>query len=118
MVNIVLKYKKKNKKNKYKQSMLIINTKEIQLTPQICDYDLKIKANKAIKFLKSGDKIKIVVKYKSRQLSHIEFGENILKKFISYVQDFSTIEKEPKLEGKNMIIILASKFKKGENEKK
>lgn len=109
---------KKNKKNKYKQSMLIINTKEIQLTPQICDYDLKIKANKAIKFLKSGDKIKIVVKYKSRQLSHIEFGENILKKFISYVQDFSTIEKEPKLEGKNMIVILASKFKKGENEKK
>ena len=100
--------------------MSIIDTKEIQLTPQICDYDLKIKANKAIKFLKSGDKIKIIVKYKGRQLSHIEFGENILKKFINYVQEFSTIEKEPKLEGRNMITILASKFKKGndKNEKK
>lgn len=103
---------KKNKKNKKRQNMSIINIKEIQLTPQICDYDLKIKANKAINFLKSGDKIKIVVKYKGRQLSHIEFGENILKKFISYVQDFSTIEKESKLEGKNMTAILASKFKK------
>lgn len=103
---------KKLKKNKYRQSALAINTKEIQLTPQIHDNDLKIKANKAIKFLKCGDKIKVIVKYKGRQLQHIKIGEEILKKFINYVSEFSIIEKPIKLEGKNMIAVLASKFKK------
>lgn len=103
---------KKIKKNKYRQIALTINTKEIQLTPQIHDNDLKIKANKAIKFLKFGDKIKVTVKYKGRQLQHVKIGEEILKKFVSYVSEFCIVEKPAKLEGKNMIIILVSKFKK------
>lgn len=103
---------KKAKENKRNQALHMVDLKEIQLTPQIGEHDLLTKANRAKEFLKAGDKVKVVVRYRGRQLAHIEVGEEVLKKFINVVSEESTIEKPASMEGRFMIAILASKHKK------
>lgn len=101
---------KKAKEAKKKQH--IIEIKEIQLTPQIGLHDLQIKAKKSIEFFKEGNKVKVVVRFRGRQLSHTEVGEEILNKFIEYVSEFSTVEKQPILEGRNLTAVLSAKINK------
>lgn len=103
---------KKAKENKRNQAMHMVDLKEIQLTPQIGEHDLMTKANRAKEFLTKGDKVKVVVRYRGRQMAHIEVGKEVLDKFINYLSDVSTIEKPAMMEGRFMIAILASKFKK------
>lgn len=103
---------KKAKENKRNQAMHMVELKEIQLTPQIGEHDLLTKVNRAKEFLTKGDKVKAVVRYRGRQMAHIEVGEEVLNKFINYLSEVSTVEKPGKMEGRFMIAILASKFKK------
>lgn len=103
---------KKAKENKRNQAIHTVELKEIQLTPQIGEHDLLTKANRAHEFLSKGDKVKVVVRYRGRQMAHIEVGREVLDKFIAQLTEVSTIEKSPYMEGRFMIAILASKFKK------
>ena len=103
---------KKAKENKRNQALHMIDLKEIQLTPQIGEHDLLTKANRAREFLEKGDKVKVVVRYRGRQMAHIEVGKEVLDKFVAQLNEVSTIEKAPSMEGRFMIAILASKFKK------
>jgi len=103
---------KKAKENKRNQQMHMVDLKEVQLTPQIGEHDLLTKANRAKEFLTHGDKVKVVVRYRGRQLAHIDVGEEVLNRFIAQLTEVSTIEKPASMEGRFMIAILASKFKK------
>jgi len=103
---------KKAKENKRNQAMHMVELKEIQLTPQIGEHDLLTKANRAKEFLEHGDRVKVVVRYRGRQMAHIEVGQEVLNKFVSLLSEVSTIEKAPIMEGRFMIAMLASKFKK------
>ncbi len=98
---------KKAKEAKKKQH--VIEIKEIQLTPQIGMHDLEIKAKKAKEFFEEGNKVRVVVRFRGRQLSHTEVGEEVLQKFITIVQDYSQIEKQPVLEGRNLTVVLSAK---------
>ncbi len=98
---------KKAKEAKKKQH--VIEIKEIQLTPQIGIHDLEIKAKKAKEFFEEGNKVRVVVRFRGRQLSHTEVGEEVLQKFITIVQDYSQIEKQPVLEGRNLTVVLSAK---------
>lgn len=100
---------KKAKEAKKKQH--IIEIKEVQLTPQIGENDLKIKAKKATEFLQDGNKVKVVVRYRGRQLAHQEVGVEVLNKFISYVDEFAVVEKPSVLEGKFLTTVLGPKKK-------
>lgn len=102
--------KKRQKENKKKQ--VTIETKEIRLTPQIGLHDLETKVNQAIKFFKEGNKVKVSVRYRGRQLSHVEVGEDVLNKFVELVSEYAVIEKKPVLDGKFLSASLASKVKK------
>ena len=95
-----------------KKNQKTVEIKEIQLTPQIGEHDLLTKAKAANKFLMEGNKIKAGVRFKGRQLSHVEVGENVLNKFIELVKENANIEKAPYLEGKWLTCVLASKIKK------
>jgi len=95
-----------------KKNQKIVKLKEVQLTPQIGEHDLQTKANNAIKFLQEGDKVKVGVRFRGRQLSHVDVGEETLKKFIDYVKDYATLEKPPLLDGKWLTCVLTSKTKK------
>lgn len=95
-----------------KKNQVVVETKEIRMTPQIGIHDLETKVRQAIKFLQNGDKVKVSVRFRGRQLTHIEVGEEVMNKFFSLVDEYAIIEKKPLLEGKFLSAFLASKVKK------
>lgn len=100
-------YEQTKKEKEAKKNQNIISVKEIQLTLKIDVHDLQTKASHAVKFLKNGDKVKVVVKYKGRELAHTELGFDIANRFVELLEDNAVIEKPAKVEGRNMILILA-----------
>lgn len=98
---------KKEKEAKKKQK--ITDVKEIRVSPVIEDHDFEFKAKNAQKFLEDGDKVKISVRFRGRELNYTSLGEAVLEKFSKYLEAYGVVEKKPKLEGKNMIMIMAPK---------
>ena len=106
------RFEAQKKAKEAKKNQKIIEIKEIQLTPTIGEHDIQTKVKAAIRFLNDGNKIKVGVRFRGRQLSHVEVGEEVLNKFIDYVKEYSVIEKAPSLDGKWLTCVLASKIKK------
>ena len=96
---------KREKENRKNQK--VINIKEIQLSPSIDTNDFNTKCRNAIKFLKHGDKVKVMVRFRGRELSHSEIGLTLLEKFAEQAQEAGTVERPAKLEGRNMTMFLA-----------
>lgn len=103
------RFEAKKRAKEAKKNQKIIEIKEIQLTPQIGEHDLLTKVNATIKFLKDDNKVKVGVRFKGRQLAHVDIGEQVLNKFIDYVKDEAIIEKPPVLDGKWLTCVLAKK---------
>mgnify|MGYP000904618567 CR=1 FL=1 len=103
------KYEMAKKEKEARKNQKIINIKEIRLTPNIETHDLNVKANRAIEFLKSGDKVKVSVRFRGREMGHTEIGKNVLDDFIKITEEFGMVEKSAKLEGRNMVMFLAPK---------
>ena len=101
---------KKEKEARKKQKTL--ETKEIRITPNIEQHDFEFKCKNARKFLEDGNKVKITVKFRGRELNYVKLGEEALNKFIVDLEDVAIPEKKPLLEGKNMFVILAKKADK------
>ncbi len=97
---------KKARENKKKQH--IIEIKEVQLTPQIGGHDLETKIKAARRFLEDGNKVKVGVRFRGRQMTHIEVGEEVMNKFIEALTDISKIEKAPAMDGRWLNAVLAS----------
>ena len=106
------RFEAQKKAKEAKKNQKIIEIKEVQLTPQIGEHDIQTKVKQAIRFLEEGNKVKVGVRYRGRQLAHVEVGEDVLNKFIDCVKDYSVIEKAPSLDGKWLTCTLASKTKK------
>ena len=98
---------KKEKEARKKQK--VISVKEIRFSPSIDTNDLNTKVNQASKFLKSGDKVKVSVRFRGRELSYMDNGITLLNQFASKLEEFSTIEKAPLKEGRSMVMFLAPK---------
>ena len=101
---------KKEKEAKKKQKVLEI--KELRVTPNIEEHDFGFKSKNARKFLEDGNKVKITVRFRGREVNNSKAGEIVLEKFIDVLSDISVVEKKPKLEGRNMFTILAKKTEK------
>ena len=102
-------YDQTKKEKEARKNQNIVTVKEIQLTLKINTHDINTKAGHAIRFLKNGDKVKVVVKYKGREMAHTELGEAIARRFFALTEEVAVIEKPAKLEGRNLIMILAPK---------
>ena len=98
---------KKEKEAKKKQKTLEI--KELRVTPNIEEHDFGFKSKNARKFLEDGNKVKITVRFRGREVNNSRAGEVVLEKFIEALEDIAIVEKKPKLEGRNMFTILAKK---------
>lgn len=98
---------KKEKESKKKQKTFEV--KEIRVTPNIDSHDFQFKSKNARKFLEAGNKVKVTVRFRGREVNNVKSGEMILNKFIEDLSDISSPEKKPTLEGKNMFVILAKK---------
>lgn len=105
------RFEQQKKAKEAKKKQHVIETKEVQLTPQIGQHDLETKARAAIKFLSEGNKVKVGVRFRGRQMAHIDVGEVALGKFIELVNDYAIIEKPATMEGRWLIAFLAPKKK-------
>lgn len=96
---------KKEKEAKKKQK--VINVKELRLTPTIESHDLNTKANQAIKFLDNGDRVKVSVRFRGREMGHTEIGKVVLEDFVNLISEHGVVDKKPKMEGKSMVMFLS-----------
>lgn len=106
------RFDQQKKLKEAKKNQHIIEIKEVQLTPQIGEHDIEVKLKAARRFLESGNKVKVALRYRGRQMARQEGGIETMNRFITLVEDIATIEKKPSLEGRLLIAILASKVKK------
>ena len=103
------KFEQAKKEKEAKKKQKVQETKELRITPNIEEHDFGFKSKNARKFLEDGNKVKITVRFRGRELNNVKLGEKVLNDFIASLEDIAIIEKKPKLEGKNMFIILAKK---------
>ncbi len=103
------KFEQSKKEKEARKNQKVINIKEIRFSPKIEDHDLNFKAKNAQKFLQDGDKVKVTIRFRGREVDHVAFGENALGRFYDIVKDDCVIEKPAKLEGRNMTMVLAPK---------
>lgn len=97
------------KEKEAKKNQKVINIKEVRISPGIEEHDFGFKVKNAYKFLKDGDKVKVSVKFRGREMNYTSLGEEVLEKFAESVKDVGTVEKKPKLEGRSMVMILNPK---------
>ena len=106
------KFEQSKKEKEAKKKQKVQETKELRITPNIEEHDFGFKAKNARKFLEDGNKVKITVRFRGREVNNSKAGEVVLQKFIDALEDVAVVEKQPKLEGKNMFTILAKKAEK------
>lgn len=100
---------KKRKENEKKQKAMIQDVKQIQLSPVIDTHDIETKARHSTNFLKNGDKVRVVVRFKGRQMAHPEVGEEVMNRFITMCSEVGVVEKKPVMDGRNLIATLTPK---------
>lgn len=100
---------KKKKENEKKQKAMIQDLKQIQLSPVIDTHDIETKVRHSVGFLKNGDKVRVVVRFKGRQMAHPEVGEDVMNRFITMCEEVGVVEKKPVMDGRNLIATLAPK---------
>ena len=103
------KFEQAKREKEAKKRQKTFEIKEIRITPNIEEHDFGFKSKNARKFLEDGNKVKITVRFRGRELNNVKAGEAVLNKFIDELEDISTVERKPKLEGRNMFIMLAKK---------
>ncbi|HEY3423657.1 MAG TPA: translation initiation factor IF-3 [Negativicutes bacterium] len=103
------KYEQQKRDKETKKRQKVVTIKEVKLRPNIEDHDFNVKLKNAQRFLEDGDKVKVTIMFRGRELSHPELGRQVLIKMANELKDMTTVEREPKLEGKNMIMIMAAK---------
>ena len=97
------------KEKEARKNQKIISLKEVWIKPSIEDHDFSFKVKNACKFLKDGDKVKVSVRFRGREMHYTSLGEEVLRKFADAVAEVGIVERKPKLEGKSMIMILNPK---------
>jgi translation initiation factor IF-3 len=105
------KYELTKREKEAKRKQRAVEFKEVRLTPKIGTGDFDTKVHRAIEFLEDGDRIKVTVRFRGRELTHPEIGRNLLARFGDAVKDHGTIDRTPALEGKSMFMTLASVHK-------
>ena len=103
------KYEQSRKEKESKKKQKVVNIKEVRLRPGIEANDLNTKANQAIKFLKKGDKLKVELRFRGRELGHKDIGKEVMLKFIDIVKEFGEPTKAPAFEGNNMVVMIDPK---------
>ena len=98
---------KKEKEAKKKQK--VIDIKELRLSPNIDTHDVQVKDKKAIECLKDGDKVKVSIRFRGREIGHSKTAVTILEDFASQISEFGVVDKAPKMEAKSLVMFLAPK---------
>ena len=110
------RFEQAKKEKEAKKNQRVIEIKEIRMSPGIGENDFNTKLKNGQKFLNDGDRVKVSVRFRGREMAHTEIGEQLLKDFAAKCADIATLDKNPKLEGRNMSMFLSPK-PQGTNKK-
>ena len=103
------RFEMQKKAKEIKKNQKVVETKEVRMTPQIDTHDMEIKAKAAIKWLQEGNKVKVTIRFRGRQMSHLEIGEGTLSKFLSMMEEHASMDKKPVMEGRQLSVVLNPK---------
>lgn len=103
------KYEQSKKDKEARKKQKTVDLKEIRLSPNTDTHDVKFKTKRIIEFLTNGDKVKVSIKFRGRELAHTEVAYGIFDKIVESVKEYGVLEKPAKMEGRNMALILTPK---------
>jgi len=103
------RYELARKEKEAKKKQKTVEIKEVRLSPNIDTNDLNTKVNNARKFIGKGNKVKITLRFRGREMAHVQQSKHILDDFAKQLADIATVEKQPKLEGRSMSMVLTEK---------
>ena len=101
------RYEQQKREKEAKKKQRVITIKEVKLRPNIEDHDFYVKMKAAQRFLGEGSKVKVTIMFRGREMSHPELGRDLLVRFADELKDTAHVEKEPKIEGRNMTMVIA-----------
>lgn len=111
------RYEQQKREKEAKKKQKVISIKEVKLRPNIEQHDFDVKLKNAIRFVEDGNKVKVTIMFRGRELSHPEIGKEVLARVAEKLGDSVSIERNAKLEGKNMTMIVAPKAQKSKPKK-
>lgn len=110
------KFEQSKREKEARKKQKVISIKEVKLRPNIDEHDFLVKARNARKFLGAGDKVKVTIMFRGREITHPELGEKLSLRMVEELSDVSAVEKPPKVEGRNMVTILIPKIDQTKEE--
>lgn len=105
------KYEQSKREKEARKNTKNVTVKEVKLRPGIDTHDLEVKIKRTIRFLTDNNKIKVTIMFRGREITHKEFGREVCNRLAQAVSEWGTVEREPRVEGRNMIMIIAPKAK-------
>jgi translation initiation factor IF-3 len=103
------KYEEQKKKNEARKKQKVIEVKEIKLRPGIDEHDYDVKMRSMVKFLEEGDKVKVTMRFRGRELTHQDLGMNVLMRVKGDLDEIAKVEQFPRMEGRQMIMVVSPK---------
>jgi len=103
------KYEQRKRDKEARKKQRTITVKEIKMRPNIETHDFKVKVRNCIRFLEEGDKVKVTIMFRGREITHPELGEKLCLQMAKELENIGVMEKKPRMEGKNMVMILSPK---------
>jgi translation initiation factor IF-3 len=103
------KYEEQKKKNEARKKQKVIEVKEIKLRPNIDDHDYEVKRRSMVKFIEEGDKVKVTMRFRGRELAHQDIGMNVLIRVRDDLDSIAKVEQMPRMEGRQMTMVVSPK---------
>ena len=106
------RFEQNKKVREIRKNQKVITVKEVRLSATIEDHDIDVKLKNAIKFLEDGNKIKVSIRFRGRQITHSEIGREVMRDFAERVKEYAVVDRMPLVEGRNMTMMLSPKESK------
>lgn len=106
------KFEQTKREKEAKKNQRVVEVKEVRMSPNIDSNDFNVKLRNAQKFLADGDRVKVTIRFRGREMTHTEIGRDLLLKFAEQCTEVATMDKEPKLDGRHMSIFLSARSSK------
>ena len=103
------RFEQSKKEREFRKNQKVITVKEVRLSATIEDHDIDVKFKNAVKFLKDGNKVKVTIRFRGRQITHSEIGREVMRDFAERIKEYGTVDKQPMIEGRNMSMFISPK---------
>ena len=101
------RFEQSKKEREFRKNQKVITVKEVRLSATIEDHDVDVKFKNAVKFLKDGNKVKVTIRFRGRQITHSEIGRQVMTEFAERIKEYGTVDKPPMIEGRNMSMFIS-----------